>query len=145
VSPIALEDSIAIYVRPTSPFWWALLEGTDDGKGNPVRFSTKILIKGATPAQTKENRSLAYAAYVSQMGDVARDRFDLPSARGMITFAVHADWYETHHTAKHKGVVQERRKLARSIRSRRTAGRSTPPRGPRRAWRRTRSAASSPS
>lgn len=79
-----------------SPFWWFNLERPGQ---RPLRTSSKILVDGGTPEQTKENRALAQAAYAAAMGDLARDRFELPSDRQVRLFKDHATWYETHHTA----------------------------------------------
>ena len=45
------------------------------------------------------------------MGDVVRERFELPTTRPARTFAEQAIWYEAHQTSKHRGALQEVRKL----------------------------------
>jgi integrase len=98
---------MGVYARPDSPFWWFWLDGTTQ------RVNTKIKRVAATPEQTKDNRRLAEAAYHASMGDLARDRFALPTPGPARTFDAQAAWYEAHHTVHHRGAVQERRKLAR--------------------------------
>lgn len=105
---------MGIFKRGDSPYWWVWIEGTGE------QFSSKIPIAGATTQQTRENRKLAEAVYNVSMGDTARDRFKLPSARAPRTVDALADWYLEHHTAHHRGAVQERTKIARL---RRTFGR----------------------
>ena len=97
----------AVYVRPNSPYFWIRLEGSGE------RFATKILKKGATGAQTKENRQLAQAAYTALMGDAARKVFKLPITKAVRTFHQQAEWYAEHHTLHHGGALQEAWKIAR--------------------------------
>lgn len=94
---------MGLYIRPNSPFWWANLDGTT------VRLSLKIPIVGADDEDTAANKQLARRAYNALMGDIARDRFDLPA--GTIetprTYAAHDAWYREHRTAKHRAPKQE--------------------------------------
>src|SRR5262245_25195472 len=102
---------MGVYTRPDSPYYWLWLKRA----GQPgLRVNTNIPIAGVTPAQEKENRALAEAAYIAKMGDLARDRFELPGAPEpeVITFATYAVWYERHHSSKHRGTVRERQLLA---------------------------------
>lgn len=100
---------MGIYTRPNSPFYWANLERQGQ---RPLRVSLKVLIAGATPEQTKENATLAEAAYYALMGDLARRKYKLPSAT-VVTFNDRAAWYEEHHTVHHDGAMQEIPRLAR--------------------------------
>jgi integrase len=100
-------DPMGVYTRPDSPYFWIWLEGTR------IRFSTNLRHVGVAPAQRNANKVLAQQIYHSAMHDLARDRFDLPSITPARTFDEQAAWYETHHTAKHRGALQEARKLAR--------------------------------
>lgn len=103
---------MGVVTQKRSPFYWVNLERPGQ---RPIRLSTKILIAGATPAQEKENRALAEAAYNSMMGDLAKARFELPieKARAIRTFDQHAPWYEINHTAHHRGARRERQIIAR--------------------------------
>ena len=97
---------MAVYTRPDSPYYWIFLEGSR------ARFPTQLRIEGITPAQSKANKALAEQVYHASMGDIVRERFALPTTRPARTFEDQAAWYETHHTAQHRGALQERRKLA---------------------------------
>jgi integrase len=79
--------------RADSRFWWLNLERPGQ---KSIRLSTKIPIVGADALQTKENRQLAESAYVSQMADLARRRFQLPTDKPLITFAKYRAWYLEH-------------------------------------------------
>lgn len=78
----------------------------------PVRISTKILVQASSKAQTTENRRLAEAAYDALMGDLARQRFKLPSTAPPRTFHQQATWYLQHKTPTHRGADRERRRIA---------------------------------
>lgn len=95
---------MGLYRRPNSPYWWANLDGT------PIRLSLKIAVLGADDAQTAANKILAQRAYHALMGDVARERFDLPRAalEAPRTYADHDAWYREHRTAHHTAAAQER-------------------------------------
>lgn len=97
-----------VYTRPSSKYLWIRLPGRG-GK----RFPTQVLKTGATSKQTAENWKLAEAIYNAALGDLARDRFDLPrvTVAPAVTFDHQADWYETHVLPQHKGADQERWKL----------------------------------
>jgi integrase len=101
---------MGVVTRKDSPYYWLNLERPGQ---RPQRISTKIHVDAPTPAKRKENRLLAEAAYHAQMGDLARDRFDLPIAAPTRTFGLHALWYQEHHTVHHRGAVREVRILAR--------------------------------
>ena len=100
---------MGVYTRPDSPYHWIFLEGSR------ARFPTKIRINGGTPAQTKDNKALAEQVYHASMGDTVRERFQLPQATNSVTFKSQADWYTVHHVVKHRGAIQEMRKLTRLI------------------------------
>jgi integrase len=96
---------MALYRRRDSPYWWLCLErpGLD-----PIRVSSRIPIDGGTSEQTKRNRELAQQAYAAKMGDLARDRFQLPKDRPTIPFATYRDWYATHITTTKRSQLSER-------------------------------------
>src|SRR5262245_59902364 len=101
---------MAPYTRPDSKYWQIYLEGSRE------RFPIKILKKGRTPAQTKENRQLAWQVYHAAMGDKVRNQFDVPTAvSSVILFQDHAQWYLDNHTLKHDGALQEKRKIDRLV------------------------------
>lgn len=101
---------MGVVTRNDSKYYWLNLERPGQ---RVIRESTRIPVHAATPQQQKENRALAENLYAARMGDLARSRHDLPNPAKVRTFAQQAAWYETHHTAKHRGALQERRKLAR--------------------------------
>lgn len=68
-------------------------------------------MKAATPAQTKDNKLLADQAYHALMADLARRRFRLPGGKHERGFRQQADWYRKHHTATHRGALQEERRI----------------------------------
>lgn len=76
--------------------------------GRPLRVSTKIPVRGATPKQTNENKRLAEAVYSARMGDLARTRHRLPATQ---TSALRLDkfieWYRLQITAQHQGAARE--------------------------------------
>lgn len=102
---------MGVVTRKGSPYYWANIPR--QGRRTPHRLSLKIPIDAPTAEQRKENKRLAETAYNVMLGDLARKRFDLPSTDAMPLFGAYADWYETHHTSKHEGALQEKRKLTR--------------------------------
>lgn len=99
---------MGIYRRPDSPFWWLCLERPGQ---RPVRESTRIPVDGGTPGQTRQNRELAEAAYAARMGDLARQRYRLPTDRPRITFAKFREWYSEQFTQHKRGADRERSML----------------------------------
>lgn len=101
---------MGVYTRPDSPYLWIRLPG----RGGHA-FPTKIRKEGGTPKQTAENWKLAESIYNVTIGDVERERFELPTTRASTvrTFRAQREWYATHHTSKHRGALQEQRKLER--------------------------------
>lgn len=101
---------MGVYTRPNSPYLWIKLPG----RGG-ARFPTQLRKDGGTPKQTAENWKLAESIYHVTIGDVERDRFELPSTRAATvrTFKEQRLWYAEHHTSKHRGALQELRKLER--------------------------------
>jgi len=93
---------MALYLRPDSPFWWMLLEGTGRQKE-----STGIRRDARAPALRKQNREAAEEIYHARMTQLARRRVGLPTTI-RTTFLPFSHWYEEHHTAKHRGAVRER-------------------------------------
>ena len=102
-------DDVGVVTRKDSPYYWLNLERP--GK-RPIRMSTGILVDASSPAQRKENRRLAQAAYETQMGDLARKRFKLPRTAPARTFRQQATWYLEHHTVKHRGADREAVRIA---------------------------------
>lgn len=101
---------MGVYTRPNSPYLWIRLPG----RGGRC-FPTDLPKDGGTSEQTKTNWALARSIYNVSIGDVARERFDLPPRERPAErrFKEQRLWYETHHTSKHRGALQERRKLER--------------------------------
>jgi hypothetical protein len=102
---------MGIYQRPDSLFWWMTLERPGQ---RPLRKSTGVHVKAATAAQSKDNAALAEHIYHTQMAELARRRFKLPSAT-VRTFAQQAKWYRSHHTSTHGGARQETLRIAHLI------------------------------
>ena len=96
---------MGLFKRGDSPFHWMHLEPT--GK----RESTGIPIDGGTVAQTKANAELAQAVYAARMGDLAREKYDLPIARETISFAAFATWYADNVSVTKGGEGKERSML----------------------------------
>lgn len=100
--------TMAVVTRTDSPYFWVTLERPGQ---RPIRESTHIPVRGATPAQTKKNRRLAEAAYASRMGDLARARYQLPIERPRIGFADYRAWYLEHIASHKRNLVRERSML----------------------------------
>jgi integrase len=98
---------MALFRRPTSPFWWMRLERPGQA---PLRKSTGVYVKAATPAQSKDNEALAFSIYHASMADLARKRFKLPTTT-VRTLAQQAAWYQRHHTPTHRGARQESQRI----------------------------------
>lgn len=92
---------MGVYRRKDSRFYWFWIEGT--GKAE----KTRIPVDGGTPELTKRNKDLAQKAYAARMGDLAREQYDLPTARPLVTFSAYADWYEAHVSAHKRGHARE--------------------------------------
>jgi integrase len=94
---------VGIYARQDSPYWWMLIEPTG------AKSSTKILRDAPDAFSRKHQRQQAEAIYRAKMTDVARKVHGLPELEPeTITFNAFADWYDTHHIAKHRGKERER-------------------------------------
>src|SRR5947207_2334913 len=86
-----------------------LLEGT----GPPsVRESTGVPKDGHSAAARQDRKRSAEEIYRTRMTQLARGRAGL-EVESDETFARFSVWYETHHTAKHRGAMQERFVLQR--------------------------------
>ena len=96
---------MSLYARLDSPFWWMVLEGT--GR----KESTHIRRDANSPPLRKQLRTEAEEIYHARMVQVARRRVGL-SVPSRATFDAFSQWYDTHHTAKHRGVQRERQILA---------------------------------
>jgi hypothetical protein len=83
-----------------------LLEGT-----GRRRESTGIRADASTSEKRKELKLQAEEVYHARMVQLARGRVGLPIDTGE-TFAQFSEWYETHHTAKHRSAARERVILA---------------------------------
>jgi integrase len=99
---------MGLYRRPDSPFWWMSLERQGQ---RPLQRSTKIPVDGGTISQTKENKDLAQVVYSASMGDLARNRFKIPTERASISFRAYREWYATNVSAHKRGVERERSML----------------------------------
>lgn len=102
---------MGVVVRPDSPFFWLTLERQGQ---RPIRESTKIPVNGATPFQEKENRKLADALYAARMGDLARQRHDLPMEKPRATFKAYRAWY-LEHIAAHKRNQEREASMLRQL------------------------------
>lgn len=96
---------MGVYKRADSKFWWMLLEGAN------VRESTMIPVDGGTLFQTRENEKLARQAYAARMGDLARNRYELPVELPAITFREYRAWYLDHVSIHHRNYARERSML----------------------------------
>lgn len=83
-----------------------LLEGTGRRREN-----TRIRCDATALQVRKQNRLTAEAIYHARMTRLARNRVGLPIDSGE-TFQSFSEWYETHHTDKHKSAPRERVILA---------------------------------
>lgn len=103
---------MSIFTRPDSPFWYYRCEGTT------IRVNTKIPVDAPTEEQRKRNKQTAQLLYNARMGDLARDRHDLPSSTQpapAATFTELAAWYAQHELPKHRGAEREREILPRLV------------------------------
>lgn len=93
---------MGVYARKDSKYWWMLLETSG------VKCSTKILRDAPDAFSRKLQREQAEEIYRARMTDLARAENKLPALDpATITFSAFADWYETHHIAKHRGKARE--------------------------------------
>lgn len=95
---------MGVYTRADSPFWWMLLERPQH---RPYRESTGVPIDGGSEAQDKELRRQAQAIYAARMVDLARARFQLPTAVTRRSFLDQRTWYAAHITPTKRGQSQE--------------------------------------
>lgn len=86
---------MGVYTRRDSPFYWMWLEG--DGR----RLSTGIPI--GLKHQRTDSRRQAADIYLAAMGDIARQKFDLPVSLPARTFRAHAEWYRDTIASQHRG------------------------------------------
>ena len=103
-----------LYRVPNSPFW--IMRLPRPGQRRPLCESTKILHSPSTTTQAKENRALAERAMNARMGDLARERYDLPPAAAEPDpekMGAWLTWYETHVVSTHRGAERERETLKR--------------------------------
>lgn len=98
---------MGLYLKPRSPFWWMLLEGT-----GRQRESTGIPWQASTAEKRKDLKAQAEDVYHARMVGLAREKVGLPKSTGE-TFETFSAWYETHHTAQHRGAERERAILGR--------------------------------
>lgn len=133
---------MGVVVRRNSPFFWVNLERPGQ---RPIRESTKVPIKGATPAQAKENRRLADAVYAARMGDLARARHQLPTDKARATFRTYRAWYLEHISVHKRNEEREASMLRQLARTFDELDLSTIDLDRARAWRTARSREVSPS
>lgn len=100
---------MGIYERPDSPQWWMLLEDTGPP---PIRESTGVPKAGHSAESRKARKIAAEEIYRARMTQLARGRAGL-EIESDETFEKFSAWYETHHTAKHRGAGRERYALQR--------------------------------
>ncbi len=100
---------MGIYQRDDSPCWWMLLERP--GR-KALRQSTGVLVDGGTDVQTKDNRKLAQAVYAAALGDLARERHELPALREaaapVLTWGEWATWYDDYVVLNLRGKEREK-------------------------------------
>lgn len=96
---------MGLYIRRNSPYWWMYLP--------PVRkqVSTGVLVKGATPAMTREQRQLAEVVYQRELLKLKERAIGLARPEP-ITFDAYADWYERTNTEQKRGAERERWAIA---------------------------------
>lgn len=99
---------MGVYLRRDSPFYWMLCERPGLP---PIKASTKILKDAPDVMSRKLQRQQAEEVYRAHMTQLARSRYQLPNEVSIL-FNAFADWYDEHHTAKHKGHERERAALA---------------------------------
>lgn len=100
---------MGIYKRPLSIYWW--MRCPRPGQ-RPLRESTKIEWNAPTAEQRKRNEALALAAYHTMMGDLARERYELPARDEVeddetLTIGEWIAWYRQHVSSKHRGHERE--------------------------------------
>jgi len=92
-----------------SPYWWLRCARTGQ---KPICESTKIPWRAPTAAQRAVNKQLATDAYNARMGDLARDRYELPARdqddADPVTLRTFLAWYDTNVVATHRGATRER-------------------------------------
>lgn len=76
---------MGLYRRPGSPYHWMLVPRVGQ---TPLRKSTRVLIDGGTPAQTRTNLALAKAMLSIESGKEARARYALPADPQDVTIDV---------------------------------------------------------
>ncbi len=96
---------MGIYKRADSPYYWMALARPAQAS---VKRSTLIPVDGGTSQRSRRNRQLAQEVYAAAMADLARERYQLPTAQAKITFREYRHWYETHYTAQKRGQYRER-------------------------------------
>lgn len=83
-------------------------------EGTGRKLSTRIPV--GTGAARRDSRQQALDAYRAAMGDLARQRFQLPEDRPAITFRTWATWYREHVSDHRRGKVRERSMIAQLVR-----------------------------
>lgn len=96
---------MGVYKRSDSPFFWILLDGFTDAKGNPLRERTRIRSDAPSPQLRKANRTLADHHYFARMAQLAGG--NIPGRKPQRTFAEQADWFREHELPKRKGKERE--------------------------------------
>jgi integrase len=94
---------MGVYARPNSPYWW--MKVSRPGQ-KPLYASTGVLVEGSTKWLRDQQRQTAEEIYATQVMNLARGRFGLPTDRPAITFSEFAAWYRQHKVPQHRG--QER-------------------------------------
>jgi integrase len=100
---------VGIYTRPGSPFWWMRIERPG---ARALRTSTKIRADATDASEREKNRLLAERAYHTRLGDLARERYDIPAAEPeRLTLAKWIAWYREHIVPTHRGAEREHEAL----------------------------------
>lgn len=81
--------------------------------GRPRQQSTKVLVQGPTVEDTRRNRKLAEQIYQAAMGDLARNRWAIPTSPVESSVNLFMDWYDANVTAHKRGARREREILTR--------------------------------
>jgi integrase len=92
---------MGVYLRPDSPHWWLLIEGTGE------RASTGVPRAGGSPEQDRELRRQAEVIYAARKTAAAKADAGLLVVRPVIRYDAHAKWFQAHETDHHRGADKE--------------------------------------
>lgn len=104
---------MSVYVRGDSPYFWMLLEGFTDARGNPLREKIDVRRDAPTPTLRKEARQQADVRYHERRLELTRDGTVRPAKKLAASFRAFVDWYRTHVLPLRKGREREAEILPR--------------------------------